>query len=68
MEQSPSTVPLPKSTGKEIVTQAEHISVANLKPSDTDKALYLKVYRKWTPTNKNGRPMLLCCILIDEQV
>ena len=68
MEQTSSIVPSSHSTGKEIVTQTETITLDNLKESDTGKAICVKVYRKWTPTNKQARPVLFCCMLIDKQV
>ena len=68
MDQSSSTVPLTESKGKELVTQTDDISLASLKATDTDKAIYVKVYRKWTVTNKNARPVIFCCMLIDRQV
>ena len=68
MEQASSSVPTAKSTGKAIVTKPEDTSLKDLKESDTGKAVYVKVYRKWTPTNKQGKPVLFCCMLIDRQV
>ena len=68
MEPSSSIVASAQSTGKAIVTHSEDISLNDLKETDTGKAIYVKVYRKWTPTNKQGRPVLFCCMLIDRQV
>ena len=68
MEHSSSIVPLAGSKGKEIVTQQENISLASLKATDTDKAICVKAYQKWTLTNKQGRTALFCCMLIDNQV
>ncbi|PWA87664.1 hypothetical protein CTI12_AA127570 [Artemisia annua] len=56
MEQSSSIVPSSDSKGKEVVTHSEEIALANLKESDTGKAIYVKVYRKWAPTNKQSKP------------
>ena len=68
MEQTSSIVPSSESKGKEIVTHSEEIALADLKESDTGKAIYVKVYRKWIPTNKQSKPVVFCCILIDKQV
>ena len=57
-KQSSSIVASAESRGKEVVAQSEDIGLANLKESDTSKAIYVKVYRKWTPTNKQGKPVL----------
>ena len=68
MGQVSSNFRLSESTGKEIVTHPEDISLATIKAIDTDKAIYVKAYRKWTPTNRLGKPVLFCCLLIDRQV
>lgn len=68
MEQVSSIVTSSESTGKEIITHPEDISLATIKATDTDKAIYVKAYRKWTPTNRLGKPVLFCCLLIDRQV
>lgn len=68
MDQSSSIVTSSTSTGKQVVTASQDISLANIKESDTDKGICVKVYRKWTPTNKQGKPVLFCCVLIDQQV
>ncbi|PWA99913.1 hypothetical protein CTI12_AA000430 [Artemisia annua] len=68
MEPGSSIVKSCESTGKEIITSSEDISLATIKATDTDKALCVRAYRKWTPTNKNGKPVLFCCPLIDRQV
>ena len=68
MEQTSSIVPSSDSKGKEIVTHSEETSLADLKETDHGQVIYAKVYRKWTPTNKQGRPVLFCVILIDKQV
>ena len=68
MEPSSGIVASAQSTGKAVVTNSEDISLNDLKETDTGKAIYVKVYRKWTPTNKQGRPVLFCCMLIDRQV
>ena len=68
MEPSSGIVPSTHSTGKAIVTHSDDISLNDLKETDTGKAIYVKVYRKWTPTNKQGRPVVFCCMLIDRQV
>ena len=68
MEENSSTVPLPKSTCKELMTESEDVNLSMLKASDIDKAINVKAYRKWTVANKNGRPTMFCCMLIDKQV
>ncbi|PWA83855.1 hypothetical protein CTI12_AA163510 [Artemisia annua] len=68
MEKESSIVSLPRSTGKEIMSEAESVSLSMLKPSDVDKTLKVKAYRKWTVTNQYGKPVLFCCMLIDQQV
>ena len=68
MEENSSIVPLPKSAGKELMTQSEDVSLSMLKASDIDKAINVKAYRKWTVANKEGRPVLFCCMLLDKQV
>ncbi|PWA87518.1 hypothetical protein CTI12_AA129720 [Artemisia annua] len=68
MEQSSSIVPLSESKGKSIITQQDTINLSDLKLTDTDKAIHVKAYRKWTPTNKHGKPVIFCCMLIDSQI
>lgn len=68
MEQTSSIVPSSDSKGKEIVAQSEEVSLANIKQSDTGKVVHVRVYRKWTPTNRQARPVVFCCMLIDRQV
>ena len=68
MEPGSSIVKSCESTGKQIVTSSEDISLATIKATDTDKAIYVRAYRKWTPTNKHGKQVLFCCLLIDRQV
>ena len=59
---------LSKGHGKEIVAQTESTDLLTLKPTDLDKSIHIKVYRKWTIINKESLPSLYCCILIDQQV
>lgn len=66
MDQSDTIVEATDSRGKQIVTQAEDIHLANLKATDTGKTIYMKVYQKWTPTNRLGKPILFCCMLIER--
>ncbi|PWA60222.1 hypothetical protein CTI12_AA381250 [Artemisia annua] len=68
MEQTSSIVPSSNSTGKEIVAHSQEITLANLKESDTGKVICARVYRKWTPTNRQGKPVLFCIMLIDKEV
>ena len=68
MEQTSSIVPSSDSKGKKIVTYSEETSLADLKETDDGQVIYAKVYRKWTPTNKQGRSVLFCVLLIDKQV
>lgn len=66
MEQESSIVPSDK--GKQIVTEPEEVNLGSLKESDIGKILHVKVYRKWTPTNQQGKPVVFCCMLLDKQV
>ena len=68
MEHSTTTKESPESKGKSIVTQPDDIALNNLKESDIGKPICVKVYQKWTPTNKQGRPVIFCFMLIDQQV
>ena len=68
IEQTSSIVLSSDSKGKEIVTYSEEISLVDLKESDIGKAIYAKVYRKWTPANKQVKPVLFCLMLINKQV
>lgn len=68
MEQTSSIVPSSDDKGKQIVTHSEGISLADLTETDHDKVIYVKAYRKWTPTNKQGKPVVFCVMLIDKQV
>ncbi|PWA87019.1 hypothetical protein CTI12_AA136210 [Artemisia annua] len=68
MEGSSSIVPIAESKGKEIITQQQSIGLADLKTTDTDKTIYVRAYRKWTPINRQGKPALFCCMLIDAQI
>ena len=68
MEQTSSIVPSSTSKGKEIVTHSEETSLNDLKETAHGQVIYVKVYRKWTPTNKQGKPVLFCVLLIDKQV
>ena len=68
MDDSSITVPSDQSTGKAIVSVSDDIGLNNLKETDIGKPVYVKVYRKWVPTNKQGKPVVFCCMLIDQQV
>lgn len=68
MEHATVSVEPTKSKGKGIVTESQDTALNDLKESDTGKTIYVKVYRKWTPTNKQGKPVVFCCMLIDRQV
>ncbi|PWA99302.1 hypothetical protein CTI12_AA009990 [Artemisia annua] len=59
---------LAKSQGKEIMAQPQGANLLTLKPTDLDKSIYVKVYRKWTVLNKASVPVMYCCILLDQQV
>ncbi|PWA33157.1 DNA helicase Pif1-like protein [Artemisia annua] len=50
-----------------IIAQSGDITLADIKESDAGKPLQVRVYRKWTPTNKQGKLVMFCCILIDRQ-
>ncbi|PWA39587.1 hypothetical protein CTI12_AA570420 [Artemisia annua] len=67
MEPSSSIVPFTEPTSKAIVAETNDIGLKDLKETDTGKPIYVRVYRKWTPTNKQGRPILFCCMLIDRK-
>ena len=68
MDHSSSIITSEQSTSKAIVTHLDDIALNNLKETDTRKAICVKVYRKWIPTNKQGKPVVFCCMLIDRQV
>ena len=68
MEQTSSIVASAESKGKEIVAESEEVSLHDIKETDTGKAIYVKVYRKWTPTNRQAKPVIFCCMLIDREV
>ena len=68
MEQVSSTLPPSGSKGKEIAAESQEITLAGITQSDSGKAIHVRVYRKWMPTNRQGRPVLFCCILTDQQV
>ena len=47
----------------------EHDVVAQVKPTDVNKPIEVKVYQKWTTRNVRNRiPTRLRCILLDEKV
>ncbi|PWA35690.1 hypothetical protein CTI12_AA608270 [Artemisia annua] len=60
-------ISLPKSHGKEIITQPDTTNLLDLKLTDLDKCIFVKVYRKWTVNNKASIPVLHRCILLDQQ-
>ncbi|PWA87802.1 hypothetical protein CTI12_AA126660 [Artemisia annua] len=67
LKSTSSIVPSSSSKGKEIVAQSEEASLAALKETDHGKVIHVKVYRKWIPTNKQGKPVVFCVMLIDKQ-
>ncbi|GKC20482.1 hypothetical protein Tco_1022632 [Tanacetum coccineum] len=59
---------LGKSAGKMIIIQPETIRIADLKRTDTNKAMEAKVYHKWTARSiQDPKPIKFCCILLDQQ-
>ncbi|GJT59645.1 hypothetical protein Tco_1003178 [Tanacetum coccineum] len=59
---------LSKAIGKMIVRQSDVLSVGDLKPTDTNKAVKVKVYRKWATRNvTDHNPTAFCCILLDQK-
>ncbi|PWA80261.1 hypothetical protein CTI12_AA198250 [Artemisia annua] len=62
------TMALSEARGKEIITQPDNTKLVDLKATDLDKTIYIKVYRKWTVTNKASLPTMHSCILLDQQV
>lgn len=68
MDSSSGIVPSDESTGKAIIPISDDVGLNNLKESDIGRPVYVKVYRKWVPTNKQGKPVVFCCMLIDRQV
>ena len=58
----------PMDHGKEIISQPQSTNLLTLNPTDFGKSLYVKVYRKWTTTNKASVPVMHHCILLDQQV
>ncbi|PWA49024.1 hypothetical protein CTI12_AA485540 [Artemisia annua] len=67
MDEGSSIVDSSKATGKEIMVQPENVSLADLTEADIGKTLYVKTYRKWKITNKHGKPVMFCCMLLDKQ-
>ncbi|PWA91345.1 hypothetical protein CTI12_AA091390 [Artemisia annua] len=61
------TMSLMESRGKEIVTQEDSSRLLKLKATDLDKSIHVKVYRKWTVTNKASMPVMHSCILLDKE-
>ena len=68
MDKDSSIVESSKDAGKEIMVLPENVSLADLKESDIGKTLYVKAYRKWTVTNKHGKPVMFYCMLVDKKV
>ena len=68
MDRDSSIVESSKDAGKEIMVLPENVSLADLKESDIGKTLYVKAYRKWTVTNKHGKPVMFYCMLVDKKV
>ncbi|PWA45080.1 hypothetical protein CTI12_AA521300 [Artemisia annua] len=62
-----NTMSLAEARGKEIVTQPDNTKLVTLKATNLDKSIYVKVYRKWTLTNKASLPVMHCCILLDQE-
>ncbi|PWA98496.1 hypothetical protein CTI12_AA017680 [Artemisia annua] len=62
-----NTMSLTEARGKEIIAQEDSIKLVTLKATDLDKTIHVKVYRKWTITNKASMPSLHCCILVDKE-
>ena len=54
--------------GKEIICQDQRTDLTGLKPTDFDRTLHVKVYCKWTTTNRASIPAMHHCILLDQQV
>lgn len=62
MATSSSHDPASKNIGKMITIQPEVVSLAELKPTDINKAIEVKVYRKWTAANlPDPTPTGFCC-------
>ncbi|PWA99247.1 hypothetical protein CTI12_AA003570 [Artemisia annua] len=59
--------PVPQPHGKEIMAQPQPTNLLTLKPTDFNKSLYVKVYRKWTTINKTSVPVMHSCILLDQK-
>lgn len=61
--------PSSRNTQKMIVQQPELINIADLKPTDFNKIIEAKLYRKWIARNpKHPDSKGLCCTLIDRTV
>ncbi|PWA67128.1 nucleic acid-binding, OB-fold protein [Artemisia annua] len=57
-----------KDKGKGILVEEDIVDIMNLKPSDMNKPLELKVYRKWASRNvPDPNPTGLCFILLGKQ-
>lgn len=58
-----------KDTGKMVVIDPDVVDVTDIKPTDSNKILEFKVYRKWTSRNvPDLNPTGLCFILLDKHV
>lgn len=55
--------------GKAPVVEREELDLMDIKPSDMDKPIEVKVYRKWTSKNvPDPNPTGLCFMLLDRKV
>lgn len=64
-----STLKRLEDKGKAPVVEREELNLMDIKPSDLDKPIEVRVYRKWTSRNvPDPNPTGLCFILLDRQV
>ncbi|PWA96572.1 nucleic acid-binding, OB-fold protein [Artemisia annua] len=64
----PSTLERSPYKGKAPADESDELDLMNIKPSDMEKLIEVKVYRKWTSKNvPDPNPTGLCFILLDRK-
>nr|GEY54823.1 DNA helicase [Tanacetum cinerariifolium] len=68
MAEPNETAPKAADKGKLILFEKEAITLKDIKPTDINKTIKVRVYRKWTAMNvKTKEAFNFCCILLDKQ-
>lgn len=65
MEPNPDTSPLQKD--KQIAIEPEAVAIRDIKPTHMNKAIEVKVYRKWTAKTIPDLTHTMYCILLDKK-